>query len=171
MSGSDTMAIVNYLLDVTSVKGLLFFEAEYLDLIVLILENLELFLVVQQVHAFTSINFKHSHEVFYSLFISSNLEYIIDNWDHIDSERTLIFCDEKCENNPKKQLESIKSINKSNKWAILIGPEGGFSDKEREKINSIKNLSIISLGPRILRSDTAIVSSLTLFHSTMGDWV
>ena len=100
-----------------------------------------------------------------------NLEYILDNWDHFDSERTLIFCDEKCVNNPKKQLESIKKINKSNKWAILIGPEGGFSDKEREKINSIKNLSIISLGPRILRSDTAIVSSLSLFHSTIGDWV
>ncbi len=100
-----------------------------------------------------------------------NLEYIIDNWNHIDSERTLIFCDEKCENNPKKQLESLKKINKSNKWAILIGPEGGFSDKEREKINSVKNLSIISLGPRILRSDTAIVSSLSLFHSTLGDWV
>ena len=76
-----------------------------------------------------------------------------------------------CENNPKKQLESIKKINKSNKWAILVGPEGGFSDKEREKINNIKNLSIISLGPRILRSDTAIVSSLSLFHSTLGDWV
>ena len=100
-----------------------------------------------------------------------NLEYILDNWDHFDSERTLIFCDEKCVNNPKKQLESIKKINKSNKWAILIGPEGGFSDKEREKINRVKNLSIISLGPRILRSDTAVVSSLSLFHSTIGDWV
>ena len=49
--------------------------------------------------------------------------------------------------------------------------DSGFSDKEREKINNIKNLSIISLGPRILRSDTAIVSSLSLFHSTLGDWV
>ena len=46
-----------------------------------------------------------------------------------------------------------------------------YTDKEREKINSIKNLSIISLGPRILRSDTAIVSSLSVLHSIMGDWV
>tara|TARA_Y100000591_G_C21840781_1_gene705489 strand:+ start:931 stop:1671 length:741 start_codon:yes stop_codon:yes gene_type:complete len=100
-----------------------------------------------------------------------NLEDIIDSWDKINPDRTLIFCDENSYNNPKKQLEDLKKTSKSNRWAILIGPEGGFSDKERQKINKVKNLNVISLGPRILRSDTAIVSSLSLFHSILGDWV
>ena len=100
-----------------------------------------------------------------------NLRDIIDNWNKANSDRTLIFCDEESCNNPKKQFEALKKTNKSNKWAILVGPEGGFSDEERKKINEVNNLSIISLGPRILRSDTAIVSSLSLFHSTIGDWV
>ncbi len=100
-----------------------------------------------------------------------NLEDIIDSWNKINPDRTLIFCDEKSYNNPKKQLEDLKNDGKSNKWAILIGPEGGFSDKERQKINEVKNLNVVSLGPRILRSDTAIVSALSLFHSILGDWV
>ena len=60
---------------------------------------------------------------------------------------------------------------KKNKWAILIGPEGGFSQNERNKIIKLKDSINISLGPRILRSDTAIVSALTIFHSILGDWV
>ena len=102
---------------------------------------------------------------------AENLREIIDNWNKVNSDRTLIFCDEDSCNNPKKQFEALKKTNTSNKWAILVGPEGGFSDEERKKINEVNNLSIISLGPRILRSDTAIVSSLSLFHSTIGDWV
>ena len=102
---------------------------------------------------------------------AENLREIIDNWNKVNSDRTLIFCDEDSCNNPKKQFEALKKTNTSNKWAILVGPEGGFSDEERKKINEVNNLSVISLGPRILRSDTAIVSSLSLFHSTIGDWV
>ena len=48
---------------------------------------------------------------------------------------------------------------------------GSYTGTMGFPINEVNNLSIISLGPRILRSDTAIVSSLSLFHSTIGDWV
>ena len=99
------------------------------------------------------------------------LNSILNHWDEIAPGRTLIFCDEKSANNPKKILEQLKLDKKDDKWALLIGPEGGFSDLERDRIYKITNLKGISLGPRILRSDTAIVSALTLFHSVIGDWV
>jgi 16S rRNA (uracil1498-N3)-methyltransferase len=56
------------------------------------------------------------------------------------------------------------------KWAILIGPEGGFSPEERELIYSIKATQGVSLGPRILRADTAALTLLSLTMSAWGDW-
>lgn len=99
---------------------------------------------------------------------SKDLNYLLDNWKTIAEDRLLIFCDENISGNPKTLLKSAK---KKNKWAILIGPEGGFSQNERNKIIKLKDSINISLGPRILRSDTAIVSALTIFHSILGDWV
>lgn len=56
------------------------------------------------------------------------------------------------------------------KWAILIGPEGGFSDAERRRLHAMPEARPVSLGPRILRADTAAVAALTLWQSTLGDW-
>ena len=56
-------------------------------------------------------------------------------------------------------------------WAILIGPEGGFSPEERSKLNGLPYVTPISLGPRILRADTAAVAALTIWQTTLGDWV
>ena len=56
-------------------------------------------------------------------------------------------------------------------WAILIGPEGGFSEDERKRLRGMDHATPISLGPRILRADTAAVAALTLWQSTLGDWV
>ena len=56
-------------------------------------------------------------------------------------------------------------------WAILIGPEGGFSPEERTKLRALPFVTPISLGPRILRADTAVVAALTLWQTTLGDWV
>lgn len=56
-------------------------------------------------------------------------------------------------------------------WAILIGPEGGFSPEERTKLRALPFVTPISLGPRILRADTAAVTALTLWQTTLGDWV
>ena len=56
------------------------------------------------------------------------------------------------------------------KWAILIGPEGGFSAEERSRLRTIPQVLPVSLGPRILRADTAAVAALTLWQAALGDW-
>ena len=55
-------------------------------------------------------------------------------------------------------------------WAILIGPEGGFSEAERMRLRSLPFAHVASLGPRILRADTAAVAAMTLWQTTFGDW-
>jgi 16S rRNA (uracil1498-N3)-methyltransferase len=52
----------------------------------------------------------------------------------------------------------------------LIGPEGGFSPQERASLSRLPFVTPVSLGPRILRADTAAVALLTLFQSHLGDW-
>ncbi|MFC0632924.1 16S rRNA (uracil(1498)-N(3))-methyltransferase [Brevundimonas balnearis] len=56
------------------------------------------------------------------------------------------------------------------KWAILIGPEGGFTPEERERLRGLPFTTPVSLGPRVLRADTAAVVALTLWQATLGDW-
>jgi 16S rRNA (uracil1498-N3)-methyltransferase len=55
-------------------------------------------------------------------------------------------------------------------WAILIGPEGGFSEAERTRLGSLPFTHAVSLGPRILRADTAAVAAMTLWQQAFGDW-
>lgn len=54
--------------------------------------------------------------------------------------------------------------------AILIGPEGGFSEKERERLGALPFVAPVALGPRILRAETAAVALLTLWQAHLGDW-
>lgn len=60
---------------------------------------------------------------------------------------------------------------KRQSWAILIGPEGGFSEAERARLRGLPFVTPLSLGPRILRADTAAVAALTLFQARLGDWL
>ena len=80
-------------------------------------------------------------------------------------DRGLIFCNENDKNLPSifKALENKSSIFK--KWAILIGPEGGFSETETKEILSISSSIPVSLGKRILRSDTATTVALFAVQS------
>ena len=55
-------------------------------------------------------------------------------------------------------------------WAILIGPEGGFAPEERERLRAMPVTTAVSLGPRILRADTAAIAAMTLWQATRGDW-
>jgi 16S rRNA (uracil1498-N3)-methyltransferase len=55
-------------------------------------------------------------------------------------------------------------------WAILIGPEGGFSEPEQKRLRAMPQVTVVSLGPRILRADTAAVAALTLWQAALGDW-
>tara|TARA_B100000963_G_C22533022_1_gene628480 strand:+ start:361 stop:1095 length:735 start_codon:yes stop_codon:yes gene_type:complete len=80
-------------------------------------------------------------------------------------DRGLIFCNENEKNLPNifNALENKSSIFK--KWAILVGPEGGFSETETEAILSISSTIPVSLGKRILRSDTATTAALFAVQS------
>ena len=87
----------------------------------------------------------------------ANLQTLLSNW---PNDRTLIYCDEKL-SNEKQIIESLLPLkNSSNKWAVLVGPEGGFSDFEKNLITKSKNVLPVSLGERVLRSDTAITVAL-----------
>ena len=86
-----------------------------------------------------------------------DLKSLLQNW---PKDRKLIYCDEKNKDN-KSIIETIINLKKTtNKWSVLVGPEGGFSDTEQNMI--LKNINVVpvSLGKTILRSDTAITTSL-----------
>ena len=86
-----------------------------------------------------------------------DLKLLLAEW---PSDRKLIYCDEKIKHG-KSIIETLLSFKEYNyQWGVLIGPEGGFSDSEKELISLNKNVVIVSLGERLLRSDTAITASL-----------
>lgn len=91
------------------------------------------------------------------------LNRVLDDW---PSDRHLIFADEALVG-ARSALETLPD---ARKWAVLIGPEGGFSEAERTRLNALKAVTPLSLGPRILRADTAVVAALTLFQAMRGDW-
>lgn len=81
--------------------------------------------------------------------------------------RALLFCDESLEGKPI--AEAAKTLT-TPRAAILIGPEGGFTDAERSAINALPQAVAVTLGPRILRADTAALSSLSVYQALRGDW-
>lgn len=92
------------------------------------------------------------------------LEKLIAGW---DDGRRLLFCDEAGDAGPA--LEALAGV-EAGPWAILIGPEGGFSPREREVLRALPYATPAALGPRILRADTAAISALTLWQAALGDW-
>jgi 16S rRNA (uracil1498-N3)-methyltransferase len=92
------------------------------------------------------------------------LEALLDGW---EPERRLIFCDEDAAtDNPLAALKAIEE----RRLALLVGPEGGFSEAERRRLRAAPFVTAIPLGPRILRADTAAVAALALVQATIGDW-
>ncbi len=85
----------------------------------------------------------------------------------IDQDRRLIFCDEAAP--IASPLDALADIGEA-KFAVLIGPEGGFSPEEREMLIARPCVTAISLGPRVMRSDTAAVAALALVNAALGDW-
>ncbi|MFD0916168.1 16S rRNA (uracil(1498)-N(3))-methyltransferase [Pseudahrensia aquimaris] len=87
--------------------------------------------------------------------------------DALESDRTIIFCDEgEASQNPLPALQAIER----GPLAVLIGPEGGFSEDERTMLRERANVVPIPLGPRVLRADTAAVAALALVQAVLGDW-
>lgn len=94
----------------------------------------------------------------------AKLEKLIEAW---EAGRRLLFCDEAGDARPV--LDALAG-QAPGPWAVLIGPEGGFSPKERERLRALDQSTPASLGPRILRADTAAISALTLWQAALGDW-
>ncbi len=91
----------------------------------------------------------------------AKLDRVLADW---PEGRRLMFCDELLIGDAVT-LPAIPGP-----WAILIGPEGGFSDAERDRLRSLPSAHPISLGPRVLRADTAAVAALTVWQQALGDW-
>jgi 16S rRNA (uracil1498-N3)-methyltransferase len=83
-------------------------------------------------------------------------------------DRLLVFCDEDAE--VRDPIAALASAGNVAGIGILLGPEGGFSDAERQALLRRPKLLRISLGPRILRADTAAVAALALVQAVLGDW-
>ncbi len=86
-----------------------------------------------------------------------------------DAARLLVFCDEAADtSNPLEALHS--GLTASDGTDVLIGPEGGFAEEERAVLLRQPQTLRLSLGPRILRADTAAVAALALVQAALGDW-
>ncbi|MBU2934707.1 MULTISPECIES: 16S rRNA (uracil(1498)-N(3))-methyltransferase [Pacificibacter] len=90
------------------------------------------------------------------------LDRLLAEW---DETRQIMFCDEALVG-----IAEVLGAVQGEKWAILIGPEGGFSDAERQKLHALPYAHPVSLGPRILRADTAAVAAMTVWQQQLGDW-
>jgi 16S rRNA (uracil1498-N3)-methyltransferase len=85
-----------------------------------------------------------------------------------DGQRLLVFCDEATEvTNP---LHGLRAGGAASGIDVLIGCEGGFAEEERAILLRQPRVLRLSLGPRILRADTAAVAALALVQATLGDW-
>ena len=85
------------------------------------------------------------------------------------ARRLLVFCDESASTaDPLQALRSERSA--PNGIDILIGPEGGFAEEERATLLRQPRTLRLSLGPRVLRADTAGVAALALVQAALGDW-
>jgi len=93
----------------------------------------------------------------------STLDKLLDSW---PPQRRLIFCDEEAAG----KTHDLRGVEAGAPAAILIGPEGGFSPRERARLRAQPGVVTLSLGPRILRADTAAVAALTLWQASHGDW-
>ena len=89
------------------------------------------------------------------------LDGLLANW---PEDRRLYWCDETALGQPATLTPVTGPA------AILIGPEGGFSTEEAANLRSRPNVTPLSLGPRILRADTAAVAAITLWQAACGDW-
>jgi 16S rRNA (uracil1498-N3)-methyltransferase len=91
------------------------------------------------------------------------LAALLRDW---EPQRALIHCDEAAAiANPIEALKGLKAP-----AAVLIGPEGGFTEEEKRHLASLSFVRAISLGPRIMRADTAAVAALSIVQAVLGDW-
>jgi 16S rRNA (uracil1498-N3)-methyltransferase len=90
---------------------------------------------------------------------------VFDSW---DDKRKVLYCDETIRTQDSQNSANIE-LSSNSPGAILVGPEGGFSSNEIKYIRQKKFVIPVNLGPRILRSDTAVVSALVIWQLFNGD--
>lgn len=93
------------------------------------------------------------------------LERILASW---PAGRHILWADEGRAGSPANPLAGLSRGGAP--WAVLIGPEGGFSAEERARLSALPQVVPLGLGPRILRAETAAVAALTLWQASLGDW-
>ena len=93
------------------------------------------------------------------------LDEALSEWDR---NGPLVFCDEA--GDAKPMIDALNKLSGPAGGGILIGPEGGFSPDERGALRQLDFVIPVTLGPRILRAETAIVSALTIWQTVLGDW-
>ncbi len=109
------------------------------------------------------------------VFEATPLPKALDGW---DASRPLIYADESGDEDGKAWGGDVgrarpigEAIStKAEKLALLIGPEGGFAPEERRMLRSLPYVVPVSLGPRILRAETAVIAALSIIQSVWGDW-
>ena len=94
---------------------------------------------------------------------------LIDGWTAREGGRRIVFCDEAADEAPDA-IAALAALPARAALAVLIGPEGGFAADERAALREAPFVTPVSLGPRILRADTAAVAVLALVQATIGDW-
>jgi 16S rRNA (uracil1498-N3)-methyltransferase len=92
------------------------------------------------------------------------LEKLLSSWSR---DRSLFFCDEGGDAGTLAETARKMSVGPA---AILTGPEGGFDPAERKSLRALPFVTPVSLGPRILRADTAALAALAIWQSVRGDW-
>ncbi len=90
------------------------------------------------------------------------LARVLEGW---DAARRILFADEARAGRSPALTGSV-----AGPWAVLVGPEGGFSEAERARLIAMEQVTPISLGPRILRAETAVIAALSLWQTALGDW-
>ena len=87
------------------------------------------------------------------------------------AERRLLICDETGGGPPIAEvLAGLDDVARAAPWAIVIGPEGGFAERELTALRRMKDVTAVGLGPRILRADTAALAALACWQALVGDW-
>lgn len=101
----------------------------------------------------------------------------LDGW---GGTRRLIYCDERGDDpdsawggergRAEPIVDAMGGIGRVSALALLIGPEGGFAADERRMLSDLSFVTPVSLGPRILRAETAAIAALTVIQALWGDW-
>ena len=95
---------------------------------------------------------------------NASLTNLISNW---TGDRTIYYCDEA---GADRNFAEILRATPPQPATILVGPEGGFSKAERQMLRQHSFVIPVTLGPRILRAETAVASALSIWQSILGDW-